>query len=235
MFSALSRPDFLDRSLTTESLIADALHLHKGNLYKIIQDDFICGMASKLQQTPRHLLLPEELEKMRAYHREYARKNREKNILWQREYRKKHPEKNKESTRKWYRKNKKKHLSTGKKWCKKNRAKRNAEARAYQKANPEKMRHIAASRRAKKRNQQTEGVDFAIIKTFFNTAARLTKITGIEFEVDHLIPITRGGSHHQKNLMVMTGTLNRKKHTKTIEECRALPEFQQTMLMDRIL
>jgi hypothetical protein len=32
LFSALSWPDFLDRSLTTELLIADALHLHKENI-----------------------------------------------------------------------------------------------------------------------------------------------------------------------------------------------------------
>lgn len=44
----------------------------------------------------------------------------------------------------------------------------------------------------------------------------LTKITGIEHEVDHIIPITKGGLHHPSNLQILTGDENRKKGSKIL-------------------
>jgi 5-methylcytosine-specific restriction endonuclease McrA len=41
-------------------------------------------------------------------------------------------------------------------------------------------------------------------RRFFAEAARLTRETGIEHHVDHIIPISAGGWHHHDNLQVLT-------------------------------
>lgn len=45
----------------------------------------------------------------------------------------------------------------------------------------------------------------------------LSEETGIPHEVDHVIPISKGGKHHEDNLQIITMSENRKKHNK-IEE-----------------
>ena len=58
--------------------------------------------------------------------------------------------------------------------------------------------------------------DLDAIKEFYIEAQRLTKETGIPHEVDHIIPISKGGLHHQNNLQVITRTENRVKGNKII-------------------
>ena len=42
-------------------------------------------------------------------------------------------------------------------------------------------------------------------------AKQLTEETGVPHEVDHTIPISKGGLHHQDNLQVLTREENRRK------------------------
>ena len=56
------------------------------------------------------------------------------------------------------------------------------------------------------------------INEFYKKAVRLTEETGIPHEVDHIIPISKGGKHHEDNLQIITMRENRKKHTKIIED-----------------
>jgi 5-methylcytosine-specific restriction endonuclease McrA len=44
----------------------------------------------------------------------------------------------------------------------------------------------------------------------------MTRETGIQYHVDHIIPICKGGKHHQDNLQILTGTENLKKGTKIL-------------------
>lgn len=52
------------------------------------------------------------------------------------------------------------------------------------------------------------------IQFFYNDAKRLTDETGIKHEVDHIIPVSKGGLHHHDNLQVLTWIENRKKGAK---------------------
>ena len=49
------------------------------------------------------------------------------------------------------------------------------------------------------------------IQEFYNIAKSLTEQTGIRYEVDHIIPISKGGMHHENNLQVLTMLENRTK------------------------
>jgi 5-methylcytosine-specific restriction endonuclease McrA len=53
--------------------------------------------------------------------------------------------------------------------------------------------------------------DLDIIKSVYEECRRLSVETGVAHEVDHIIPIAKGGSHHQDNLQILTMSENRKK------------------------
>jgi len=49
--------------------------------------------------------------------------------------------------------------------------------------------------------------------------AWLTKNRVQNYAVDHIIPVSRGGAHHQRNLRVLTENTNGKKGNKLDSEC----------------
>lgn len=49
---------------------------------------------------------------------------------------------------------------------------------------------------------------------FYDEAKRLTLFTGVKHEVDHIIPVSKGGLHHQDNLQVLPWLENRAKGAK---------------------
>lgn len=52
---------------------------------------------------------------------------------------------------------------------------------------------------------------------FYEEAKRLTMSTGIKHEVDHIIPVSKGGLHHQDNLQVLPWLENRTKGAKIMD------------------
>lgn len=69
----------------------------------------------------------------------------------------------------------------------------------------------ASKRRASIRNQVPSDADFNKIQLIYNECKIMTSETGIPHEVDHIIPISKGGLHHQDNLQILTQQENRKK------------------------
>jgi len=72
-----------------------------------------------------------------------------------------------------------------KEWTKKNYARKLARVRKYQ---------------ALKRNRSVKIGNLDCIKTFYDAAKRVGNCIGIKFHVDHIIPLSNGGSHHESNL-----------------------------------
>lgn len=70
-----------------------------------------------------------------------------------------------------------------------------------------------AKRRATKRNQTPNltPLDEARIMYIYDTCKKMTEETGIPHEVDHIIPICKGGWHHPDNLQILTKKENRVK------------------------
>ena len=97
----------------------------------------------------------------------------------------------------------------------------------WRKNNPEKLKEqrqrvktkqngYQQKRRALVKNQLHDNADLNLIQEFYKIAELKTKETGIPYEVDHIIPISKGGLHHQNNLQVITRTENRSKGNKII-------------------
>ena len=59
--------------------------------------------------------------------------------------------------------------------------------------------------------------DVKKIQFFYDEAKRLTQEIGIKHEVDHIIPVSLGGLHHQDNLQILPWIENRKKGNKLLE------------------
>jgi 5-methylcytosine-specific restriction endonuclease McrA len=70
--------------------------------------------------------------------------------------------------------------------------------------------------RTRKINQMPSDADQKLILEFYLKAEKLTLDTCIEHHVDHIIPISKGGLHHQDNLQVLTRIENLKKGNKIL-------------------
>ncbi len=77
---------------------------------------------------------------------------------------------------------------------------------------------IECKRRLKKFNQTPLNADFKKIELFYEIAKRLTILTGQQYDVDHIVPISKGGLHHENNLRIMTHIENIKKSNKIIDK-----------------
>lgn len=65
--------------------------------------------------------------------------------------------------------------------------------------------------RTRKRGQKSPDADRKKVRAFYLEAERLTRETGIPHQVDHIIPIAKGGLHHHDNLQVLTREENARK------------------------
>ena len=70
--------------------------------------------------------------------------------------------------------------------------------------------------RMRKRDQMPDDIDPLKILNFYKESERLTEETGIIHHVDHIIPISKGGLHHQDNLQVLTKIENLRKGNKIL-------------------
>jgi len=69
----------------------------------------------------------------------------------------------------------------------------------------------SSSRRTLKRNLLHPEHDFSFEEIMRKAAAALTKQTGIEHHVDHIIPIKHGGWHHHENMQILPALVNQSK------------------------
>lgn len=75
-----------------------------------------------------------------------------------------------------------------------------------------------AKRRAQKIDATPANADNAAIKALYALAEHLTKTTGFTYHVDHVIPLAKGGLHHEDNLVVMRADINLRKSDHIIPE-----------------
>lgn len=142
----------------------------------------------------------------RKRHLRYYEANRAAAIKRANDWKHAHPERMREITRSRY---------------ERRRAQMKAANDRWRRNNPEKVRDIREARRARLRNAFVEYVDRAIVHE------RAAGLCGIcrdpvalaEMELDHIIPLSRGGLHCYANAQPAHMTCNRRKHTK-IEEAQ---------------
>jgi len=108
----------------------------------------------------------------------------------------------------------------GAKYRSKNKEKIREKSKQYRENNRHKCNELAARRRARVRSLTPENADLELIKLIYKACPE-------GYHVDHIIPIARGGLHHESNLAYLPGRVNDSKGAKTPEE---YPEFYKHAL-----
>jgi midasin (ATPase involved in ribosome maturation) len=159
--------------------------------------------------------------------------NKESRNLYKREYMRNNPEarakaaalkaawylKNSEAVKARVKENNKSEKSTTarKKWAVENPEKMNSYTRRYRKKNPHVIAACSMRRLIKKRTSTPSWASLEVIKAFYEKAAHLTAISGIKYQVDHIVPILSElvcGLHCEANLQILTSKENRAKSNK---------------------
>ena len=73
-------------------------------------------------------------------------------------------------------------------------------------------------RRALKLNQTPDNANLDVIESIYKMCRRRSQVEGIQYEVDHIKPLSKGGLHHEDNLQIITAHENRVKSAKLIGE-----------------
>ena len=76
-------------------------------------------------------------------------------------------------------------------------------------------------RRIEVNTPEMTAAERAKLAQFYRVARLLAKRYGVAFDVDHIVPLSRGGAHHPSNLQILTASANRKKGAKMPAELAA--------------
>jgi hypothetical protein len=146
-------------------------------------------------------------------YRDWVSKNKEIRNEIDRRYRENNKEKVKQRKRDYYLKNKKRILEQTAIWQRSNPEKVKERNARWLLKNPSAKRNFCAHRRAKKKQASVSLTDYdkTIIAVIYDARKRISDCIGIVFHVDHIIPLSKGGIHHQTNLQIISGIANCKK------------------------
>jgi 5-methylcytosine-specific restriction endonuclease McrA len=150
----------------------------------------------------------------KAYRRAFYVTNRDKVTHRNREWSLKNPRFALERQRRYYARNKAVVDARWTAWLLANPEKRAATCARWAKKNHDKESARVMRRIARKLAQTPSDADFAAIRAFYTERDRLTRETGIKHEVDHIVPLAKGGLHHQDNLQILTKSENCRKGKK---------------------
>lgn len=116
----------------------------------------------------------------------------------------------------WNKANKDRHYQSQRRWREKYPDKHRANARRWQINNPDKVRF--KEKRRKSLLRRAEGsFDLEDIEYLLEHTDRCfcgAEINRDNYTIEHIIPISRGGTHHLYNLMLLCGTCNSSKNNK---------------------
>lgn len=203
-----------------------------------------CGEAKPLNQFEKDNRVPSGRgTRCRVCVREYARQwrntNRDAYNAYFKSYYQQHKDEHAEDTSRWYRANKSKVRAAGRRryavnpdplkekrqrqyWAKPDRERANA--RRWRKANPIAHRAHEAHRRALKLHSNGKYTP-ADVQRLLETQAGLChwcqSLLDV-YHVDHVVPLSRGGSNSAENIALACPSCNLRKKDKTPEEWQAL-------------
>ena len=169
----------------------------------------------------------DRLRKRLKKRRHYLR-NREKFLAYKKAWRLKNSDRQKELQKLWYLKNrhtrnKESLKKASKKWREANRAKTREMLNVWAKKNPNRMREKATRRMMAKRGAWTPQSRFVTRDWFRELCERQNNHCSYcdqieKLQMDHVIPISRGGKHERGNILPVCLRCNASKRERLISE-----------------
>jgi hypothetical protein len=156
----------------------------------------------------------------REYEREWYSKNRIKKLEQKKVIRLNNIDFFREKDRLQWKKNPEKHRKNALEWNKNNPARAKQNLDKWKKENQDRYKLLSRKGSAKRRaTQKNNTPDLTsdqnlIIETIYLQRIRLEKRFGLQFHVDHIIPISKGGLHIPSNLQVLPAKLNLQKNSR---------------------
>jgi len=128
--------------------------------------------------------------------------------------------KNKEDQKAWVRNNREKVSANKKAWAEKNKESEVVRKAQWKKDNKEKVEADSAMRRLQRKNVESlmtkeDKDNWASLVKIRDDA---TKLFGYAWHIDHIIPLSLGGTNKADNLQVVPATWNLIKNNKNSEE-----------------
>ena len=142
-------------------------------------------------------------EEIKKKNRDRYYANRDERLVKAKVYREANPEKVKTSKKRAMEKKREYYLQKTRDWGK---------------ANPHRV--LAQSREKQTRKIQAilPTTDLDLIEKIYEQRLIMAEENGEEYHVDHIIPLSKGGAHHQDNLRIITAKENMEKGNKYIPE-----------------
>jgi len=155
----------------------------------------------ELHEVIRKKWLDKNIDHKRAYYKSYSQS--EQGRRKRREWEKSNKEIIRVKRKSWEAKNKEHLFISRKKYREENKNK----VRAWKKVHEAKRRSIKM-----KASTNLTYTEEQLIKQYYEHSTRIKNKLGIEFHVDHIVPLSRGGLHHPSNLQVVPARWNMRKN-----------------------
>lgn len=149
--------------------------------------------------------------------RKWKERNSEYVTRYGREYRDSHRDERRRLSLEWHYKNHAKSMAQSKEWRLRNPGKASAQCRRWAQENPDRRAAIYANRRAAKMRRTVAWADQRRITAMYAVARRVSRCLGIEFHVDHIVPLQGkfvSGLHCEDNLRIVPAAINLAKYNK---------------------
>lgn len=136
----------------------------------------------------------------------YVIRNKQKVAQYKKEWRLPQVEKLRSEARERYRANVADRKQSVKKWAASNACKVKTYKKQWKVNNPEKLREYTFFRSTYRKTATPEWCDRTAMLALYREARRLSKDTGMEHHVDHIVPLKNAlvcGLHYEKNMQIL--------------------------------
>lgn len=157
----------------------------------------------------------------RARYREWYLENRTANLARNAAYRSSNKDRVRAYNAAWVAANKEIHRAMSLAWRERNAERVKENSRRYSKENAARRASIQRLRQAQLKQAMPPWANDFFIEEIYRLASLRSKLTGIKWHVDHIIPLRNPlvcGLHCEANLRVVPASVNARKHNKFVME-----------------
>jgi hypothetical protein len=139
--------------------------------------------------------------------------NRDRHQVVRKAWRDANPDRQREATRAWTEANRERHLARTLAWNRANVETQRVAIQAWRHANPAKLRLYASTRRARMMDAFVEEVHPLVVLEMDDGICGICghDVDPQDFQVDHIVPLARGGEHSYGNSQVAHSSCNMRK------------------------